>query len=323
MRFLTLFLMLFLLLTQASGQDSLFNGHYLIWSVKDQKTVEIQDIVKAVEQADVLFWGEEHDDSTGHYLEQKMLRLLNEAYASQLSLSLEMFDRDAQGIMDEYLSGLIREKFMIKDARAWKNYRDYKPMVELAREKKFPVICANAPTRYANLAGRKGQQALQKLPEHTKRYFAPLPYDTASGAYLKKITEESEHGAPSPPLPGKDSTRTLAKDTTTKAKAPILTSMGSFSINQAQSLWDASMAWSIHEAMNAWPKNKVMHVNGRYHSDEGFGVVTHLRKFRPSVRVVIVSAYSDDSFPNPDWEKLPKTGDFILITDPKLPKTYE
>lgn len=323
MRILSVFFMITLWITSASGQDSIFTGRYQIWSVKDQKVVDIQDIIKAAKQADILFWGEEHDDSTGHYLEQKVLTLLQQEYGNSLCLSLEMFDRDAQGIMDEYLSGLIREKFMIKDARAWKNYRDYKPMVELAKEKKFPVICANAPTRYANLAGRKGQKALLTLPEHTKRYFAPLPYDTATGAYLKKISEESEHAPATPSVPGKDTATLMAKDTTAKPKAPILTSMGSFSINHAQSLWDASMAWSIHEAMQAWPKNKVMHVNGRYHSDEGFGVVTHLKKFRPSVRVVIVSAYSDDSFPNPDWEKLPKTGDYIIITDPKMPKTYE
>ncbi len=302
------------------AQDSLFASRYLIWSVKDGKTVQIEDIAQAMSQYDILFWGEEHDDSTGHFLEQKMLRLLNDQFGNSLTLSMEMFDRDVQAVMDEYLSGIIREKFMIKDCRAWKNYRDYKPMVELAKEKKFPVVCANAPTRYTNYAGRKGQQALAKLPVETQRYFAPLPYDTATGAYLKKITEESEHGPA--PLPSKDTTKMAVKDTV-KVKAPVLTSMGNFSMNQAQSLWDATMAWSILESTRKYPAHKIMQVNGRYHSDEGYGVATHLKKMKPEIKALIVSAYSDDCFPNPDWQKIPKTGDYIIITDPKLPKTYE
>ena len=40
--------------------------------------------------------------------------------------------------MDEYLAGKIQESFLIKDARAWKNYpTDYKPSVEFAKKNKI------------------------------------------------------------------------------------------------------------------------------------------------------------------------------------------
>ena len=56
---------------------------------------------------------------------------------------MEMFDRDVQPVMNEYLKGYIREKNFTKDARTWGNYRDYKPMVEFAKEKKLDVGQAN------------------------------------------------------------------------------------------------------------------------------------------------------------------------------------
>jgi hypothetical protein len=55
----------------------------------------------------------------------------------------------AQGVMSEYLAGSIRERDLLRDARPWPNYiNDYRPMVELARSRGLPVICANAPRRY-------------------------------------------------------------------------------------------------------------------------------------------------------------------------------
>ena len=63
-------------------------------------------------------------------------------------VSLEMFERDVQAVMDEYLQGVIREGDFIKDSRPWPNYvSDYHPAVQMAKQAKLPVICANAPRR--------------------------------------------------------------------------------------------------------------------------------------------------------------------------------
>ena len=99
-----------------------------------------------------------------------------------LALSLEMFDRDVQPVLDEYLKDLIRERNFLKDARPWNNYDDYKPLFDFAKAHQLNVICANA-----NLAGRKGQEALKELPNETGKNFAPLPYAVARGKHYKKI----------------------------------------------------------------------------------------------------------------------------------------
>jgi uncharacterized iron-regulated protein len=282
--------------------------NYKIYSVKQGKEVTLTDVVEDMKNYNVVFFGEEHNDSVGHYLESKLFEMLYQKYGNSMALSMEMFDRDVQPVMNEYLGGFIREKNFSKDARVWNNYRDYKPMVELAKTNKLDVICANAPSRYTNLAGRKGQKALMDLPKESKKYFAPLPYDTAIGKYYEKLQEMSGHG--------------LSKTDTAKVKAPPM-GMGSFNLVVAQSLWDATMAYSIAEYLKVNKTKKVMQVNGRFHSDEGFAVAKQLIKYSPDVEELILSTGSDKSFPNIDWSKQKHLGDYIIITDPTVPKTFK
>ena len=292
----------------ASAQK-LDERNYRIYSVKAGKEVTLKDIVSDMENYDVLLFGEEHNDSVGHFLESSILELMHLKFGKELALSLEMFDRDVQPVMDEYLQGFIKEKHLKKDARAWSNYKDYKPMVDFARNKELDVICANAPTRYTNLVGRAGMKALEILPEWSKQHIAPLPYDTASGKYYQKLTG-LQH------MPASD---------TAKAAPAMPAAMKGFNMILSQSLWDATMAYSVTEYLNE-KKNrdkKVMHVNGRFHSDEGFAVATQLNKYSPKLKRLIVSTGSDDSFPKVNWEELKNNGDYIIVTDPKVPKTYD
>ncbi len=279
--------------------------HYKIYSTKTQKEVSIVDIVEDMKTADVLFFGEEHNDSVMHYLEYAIFEALVQKYNTQMALSLEMFDRDVQTIMNEYLKGAIREKDFNKDAKVWSNYKDYKPMVELAKKKELYVICANAAGRYSNIAGRKGQVALMQLPEISKQNFAPLPYDTATGMYYQKLMSLMGHNP-----------------TDTTKKTPPMGMMGGFNIAMAQSLWDATMAYSIAEHLKSNKTKKVFQVNGRFHSDEGFAIATQLKKYAPFSKSLIISAGSDERFPNINWDEFKHLGDYIIIVDPNVPKTY-
>lgn len=308
----SLFVLSIILLPLIIEAQTLSENNYRIYSVKLQKEVPLKDIIEAMEQYDVLFYGEQHNDSVTHYLEKTIFEMMFSKFNSSLTLSMEMFDRDVQPVMNEYLYGFIREKNFKKDARVWSNYNNYRPMVEFAKENHLHIICANAASRYTNLAGRKGESELMKLPKESKLNFAPLPYDTATGAYHEKLWEMSGHSM-NPTTPISDTAKVQA--------APSI--MGNFNLVVAQSLWDATMAYSIAEY---WKKNstkKIMQVNGRFHSDEGFAIVTQLKKYSPKCKPLIISAGSDDSFPNIDWTQYKNLGDFIIITDPKVPVTYE
>ena len=302
-----------------SAQKQLTDSNYRVYSVKLNKEVSLGDIVKDMANYDVLFLGEEHNDSVTHFLEKTMLGLLYNEYKTNVVLSMEMFERDVQPVMNEYLKGFITERYFKRDARVWSNYRDYRPMVEFAKEKGLDVICANAAARYTSLAGRKGQQALLTLPDVSKDFIAPLPYDTATGAYYAKLTALPKHDTVVVKAKRNDKDKDKAKPVDPMA------GMGSFNLVVAQSLWDATMAYSIAEYRRQSYENKmkkIMQVNGRFHSDEGFAVVTQLKNHSPRTRSLIISTADDEHFPNIKWDDYKKNGDYIIITDPKVPKTY-
>jgi uncharacterized iron-regulated protein len=289
--------------TSLSSFAQLGEQHYIVYNTRTQKTVNLDSIVKEMQQYDVLFFGEEHNDSVGHYLEAKMLEMMHATYGAKTALSMEMFDRDVQPVMDEYLAGLIKEKQFTKDARVWSNYRDYKPMVEYAKTNQLHVVCANAAGRYSGLAVRKGMQGLMSLPEASKEHIAPLPFDTATGAYFDKLVDV---------MSGHDTTMGAAAVTTP-----------GMDMIMGQSTWDATMAWSIAEYLKAHKGDKVLQVNGRFHSDEHYAVVTQLKNYRPKARSLVISSGSDENFPNINWDDHKANGDYIIITDPKVPKTFE
>lgn len=311
MNLLKSILLCFILLINFISNAQITDKNYRIYSVKLGKEVTLTEIAEDMENYDVLFFGEEHNDSVTHYLENKMLEAMFLKFGNDVMLSMEMFDRDVQLLMNEYLQDFIKEKKFTKDARIWSNYRDYRPMVEFSKKNNLTVVCANAPSRYTNLAGRKGQSELKKLSPEAKKYFAPLPYDTASGKYYDKLMGLTHDAVPS-------------KDTSAvKMPPPPPMFMGGFRLNVAQSLWDASMAYSISEYLKKNKSKKVMQVNGRFHSDEGFAVATQLKKYCPKSKSLIISSCSDESFPNIDWNNFKNLGDYILITDPNVPKTYD
>lgn len=284
--------------------------HYKIYSVREGTTVTIDQIIKDMSDHQVLFFGEEHNDSVGHYLEHLIFTSLYAAYGPQLALSMEMFDRDVQTVMDEYLGHDIREKNFSRDARVWSNYRDYRPMVEFAKDNSVDVICANAPSRYTNLVGRKGLSALKDLPKEAHQYMAPLPYDLASGPYLDKLVGFMSGGhSPEP-------------DSTGQVRPPVL-NMGGFDLIAAQSLWDATMAWSIASYLKKEKKARVFQVNGRFHSDERLAILTQLGKYRKKVSSLVISCGPAEDFRDPNWDNYKHLGDYIILTDPNVPRTYE
>jgi uncharacterized iron-regulated protein len=281
--------------------------NYKIYSVQAGKEVKLSDIAEDMKDYDVLFYGEEHNDSVTHFLESKMLEELYLKYNSSVTLSMEMFEKDVQVVMNEYLKDLVREKNFRKDARVWSNYKDYRPMVEFAKTNKLDVICANTPGRYASLASRKGQTVLMQLPDESKKFFAPLPYDTAAGKYYDKLMDVSHD--------------TSSSSDTSKMKAPPMPP--GYSMVMGQSLWDATMAYSIADYLQKNLGKKVLQVNGRFHSDEKYAIVQQLQKYSPDAKVLVISSGEDASFPNVDWNKFKHLGDYIIITDPKVPKSYK
>jgi uncharacterized iron-regulated protein len=258
----------------------------------------IVDVIKSLENADVVFLGEMHDDAVGHAVQLEIFKQAIENYLAKrkVTLSLEMFERDVQIMLNEYLAGLIPENHFLLSSRPWGNYKtDYRPLVELAKEKKLAVIAANAPRRYVNMVSRNGRIALNGLSPEAKKWLAPLPYAEASDAYSKKFKTLM---GPSP-----------------EAKSGI------DKILASQSLWDATMAYSVAQSLKKNKGSLIVHLNGGFHTDGRLGTVEHLLKYRPNAKVIVVTMRYEDDFKTFDKTKHTAIGDFVVLTDAKEPRS--
>jgi len=191
---------------------------------------------------------------------------------------------------------LITEKKFMDDSRPWGNYKtDYRPLVELAKEKKLEVIAANAPRRYVNMVSRGGRQSLDALSKEAKAFLPPLPYAEASEAYTKKFK--------------------ALMGSSTEAM------MGLDNILSSQSLWDASMGYWVSQNLKKNKNALVVHLNGAFHTENRLGTVEHLLKYRPKTKVLVVTMRYEEDFKTFNKEKHTGLGDFVILTDTKQPRS--
>ena len=274
------------------------------------RAVKLEEIIEALDKADVLFVGETHNDAIGHIVEAELLRCADERYAQRraVALSLEMFKRDVQTVVDEYLDGLITERHFLLSSRPWNNYEtDYRPLVEYAREHHLPVIAANAPARYVSRVSAQGPTSLSSLSKEARAWLPPLPFPDASAAYAAKFNQFMSGDMAAPPA------GTQAAQANPHAQP---NPHGGAHLLEAQTLRDASMAYAISEFLKRGRDPLVVQVNGTFHSEERMGVPEHLAHYRKKARAVVVTIVSDANRTGFDAASMSALGDFVILTDP-------
>ena len=70
------------------------------------KEVKYSKMVDELKGADIVFFGELHDNPIAHWLQLELTRGLFNEKSGKLILGAEMFEADNQLILNEYLSGL-------------------------------------------------------------------------------------------------------------------------------------------------------------------------------------------------------------------------
>lgn len=293
MKLSALLLILFMSI-QAFSQDK---PAYRIFTGEGKKA-DYEDILKAANKSDVVFFGELHDNPIAHWLELELTKSLFAARGKDLILSAEMFETDNQILIDEYLAGIIKENSFETEVRLWKNYAtDYKPLVNFAKENGLKFVASNIPRRYASVVASGGFEALQNVYPEELKYIVPLPieYDPELSCYKDMLSMGSSIGGS---MSGKVSEN----------------------LPKAQAIKDATMAKSI---VNFWQKGKILlHYNGSYHSDKHMGILWYLNKYNPSIKAATISAVLQD-----DIEKISDENkglaDFIIVIPSSMTKTYK
>ncbi len=264
----------------------------------DGNPATVDQIIAAAGVNEALFLGELHDDAVGHAIQAEIFRRIVSRYGEErkIALSLEMFERDVQIVLDEYLKGLITESHFMLSSRPWGNYKwDYRPLVELSKEKKLPVIAANAPRRYINMVSRGGRESLSGLSREALKSLPPLPYAQPSAAYSAKFKALM---GPSPEA-----------------------QMGIDKILASQSLWDAAMAHAVFQFIDKNKAPLVVHLNGGFHTENRLGTFEHLMQYRPKTKAIVVSVRYEDDFNTFVVQKHKGLGDYVILTDGKQPRS--
>ncbi len=265
---------------------------YLLYQ-QNGKEIKYKKMLKELQNADIVLFGEFHNDPICHWLQLEVTKDLFLEIDSNLILGAEMFERDNQLVMNEFLAGKFNDSKFEADARLWNNYKtDYKALLNFAKENKLPFIATNVPRRYASIVYAGGFEALNELSNEAKQLFAQLPiaYDPELSCYKSMMGGGQMGGG-----------------------------HGNENLPKAQAIKDATMAESI---LNNWIKTKLfLHYNGAYHSDNFESIVWYLKKSNPEliIKTISVSYFNEsDSIAESEFQK----ADFLIAIPESMTKTY-
>ena len=270
-------------LSTASAQDNAFqlfdsNG----------KKVKYSKMMKQLDGAQIILFGEFHDNPISHWLQLEVTSSLQKD--NQLVLGAEMFEADNQDELNQYLAGEIDEDGLDTLARLWPNHKtDYKPLVDLAKEYKLNFVASNVPRKFARLVYNGGFEALDTLSEGEKAWIAPLPiaYDPELPGYVEMLAMMGGHGGENLP--------------------------------KAQAIKDATMAHFI--LANYEPLQTFIHYNGAYHSNNYEGILWYLKQAKPEYTYATISTVSQADVSKLEGENK-GLADFIICVDENMTSTH-
>lgn len=268
---------------------------YQIFTGDKAKAIDFDKMMKGLKDADIVFFGETHNNSICHWLQLQVLKELGEVTEKDIVIGAEMFEADAQLVLNEYLEGIIKEDHLKKEGKVWDNYKtDYAPIVNYAKDNEIPFIATNVPRRYANVVARKGLASLENLDDQAKSYIAPLPIAIDYELSTYKEIEDMMGGH----MGGHGSSKNMV---------------------DAQAVKDATMAHFI--AAN-WSEGKVFyHLNGSFHSKNHEGIVAFLQKLNADLKIITIHVADQDTIDSLDEEN---TGlaDITIAVPSDMTKTY-
>ena len=266
------------------------NPAYLIFNSKG-KVVSYKKMIEDFLDADVVFFGEFHNNPISHWLEYEVTKSIYENNSGKIVMGAEMFEADNQMIVDEFLTGKITSKRFEIECKLWDNYStDYEPLMCFARDSGVHFVATNIPRRYADMVYRKGEKALKDISDEAQRYIAPFPIE-------------------------------FEPDSVLQTKVGIMAMMGknTVGIAKAQAMKDATMAYFISK--NLKKGSIFIHYNGTFHSDGKEGIIKYLNKYKPGLKIKTISTVQQDNI-----SKLDSTcynlADYIICIPYSMTRTY-
>lgn len=213
--------------------------------VPDGQRVTVEQMLRELDDAPLIFLGESHDASEHHDLQLKVIQGL---YASgkPLAIGLEMFQIDSQQVLDDWVAGQLPEALLVHAyQRNWRNlsWGLYRDLFLYARDQQLPLVALNVPQYLVQKVGRDGFSALtaadaQALPPAATRSLSEAELDCMAQGY----TGHASH------------------------RQALLY------LCQAQALRNRVMACAIERYQQAFPRTRMVVLTGALHAHKGLGV---------------------------------------------------
>lgn len=247
----------------------------------------VSDVAADLANADVVALGEEHKSPAVH---EQHLALIEELHALRpnMVIAMEMFERDVQNVLLEYLGGLIDEADFRAKARPWPDYvRDYRPVIEFAKQNGLIVLAANAPAKLVKKASVEGLAAVLGDKDVAREVAV-----TEGEAYDAFVESMAGH-------PG------VTEDTLRRFWA-------------AQCLRDDTMAETVTDYLTKRRKGDdrplAVVICGRGHSDYRRGVVQRIEQRMPGLDVRVLSVEAVPDLDAGVYDSPRDLADYVVVT---------
>jgi uncharacterized iron-regulated protein len=221
----------------------------------------MDELIEPLLDRRVIFVGEHHDRYEDHLNQAAIIEGLL-ARGRLLAIGLEMFQQPYQSALDAYVAGTIDEAEMLRRTQyfdRWRfDYRLYRPILRLARERSIPLIALNLESELTRKVGDGGIASLSE----TERARLPAEIDREDSAYRARLEAIFKHHPA-------DQQRNFEH------------------FLEVQLLWDEGMAERAARYLAENPQRTLVVITGGGHVEYGQGIPKRLAR-RQSVPMAVL-----------------------------------
>ncbi len=239
--------------------------HNTVLIPASDESISFVDLIDQVKDKRVVLLGEHHDNIEHHRWQLQMIAGLH-TLNPDLILGFEMFPREVQPVLEQWIAGELTEEDFLKAAR-WAEYWSfdkslYVPLFHYARMNRIPMVALNVERALIRKVGKEGWDNIPVNEREgvSKAHPASQGYrELLAGVFMR---HDSKHGE-----------KTDASDEKLKS---ILANPSFNRFVESQSVWDRAMAEGIARGSRANGDAQVVAVMGSGHMMYGFGVPEQL-----------------------------------------------
>jgi uncharacterized iron-regulated protein len=254
-------------------------SNYLIQkanSLNASKQIDQTEIITELTKANIIYLGEVHDSEKDHQAQLEIIQTLHDQNP-QIAIAFEMFQRQFQPVLDEYIARKINESQLKKQTESeerWGfNWEYYAPIFRFAKKNSLSLLAVNTPTEITNKVSAKGLDSLTKEEQKQIPPISEIRTDNQDyRQMLAEVYQQHMHG-----------------------KHGNSEDINSFFTTQV--LWDETMAEVIAQFHQKNPDDRLIVLAGQGHIIYGFGIPDRVaRRLQGKTliqRSVFMSNYED------------------------------